>query len=419
MTEGYRNIDEAVSEDFVKSLKDITGEQVRSAMRLQASPAGAARVLNRIHNMQHRAKAKEITAGMLVSNGYEYGAEVSIPSVDAKGQLVNVLDINNDTTIAVTIQAKFVRNTFLVERGDTVVIWPVEYKQPNRELREAGMRPRITPVPRPSYISDPGYATVSAHAVKRMPSDYLGRRVIADGGQIDGILREVEVHRTAPNSVIFKVDGESHQLTASEPVRVYPKEERILTEGYLKAEYIASHLTTFFGKRVAIKNQATGKLEELRVNADNPNHYIFVVNGVKVIVHEDATVLVYGPEGFLRPGPYPWGSSTTPPPRPGQNPFLASPRTVTPGPVAARRQAAARRRDEMVPDTRPLYTMTAYGVATNNSDFRGRRVNLRNKHLGTLTDYSIDNEGKVILVIDGVMFKANYGDVVRIYRKGN
>lgn len=256
------------------------------------------------------------------------------------------------------------------------------------------------------------------------------------------------------DSIAITILGKNRRETTylvgrEDPVRIWKKDNRYgrivapapdydkpVSHGFLRASYIAEHLNTFFGKRIAIKNKGTGVLRAVEVFANEPDAFHLTLDDTVYWVHKDDVVQVYreAEPGFLRPGPYPWGA-----PRPGMSVAEArargaeiverreqarrntqrrptAPRPSTLGPAIQRFTDAM-----MVPNDRADYTINAYAVASRTDlNFRGMKISIRaGKIKGKLTDFHLDSEGKVVLVIDGQLHKCNYGEVVRLWKKEN
>ena len=237
------------------------------------------------------------------------------------------------------------------------------------------------------------------------------------------------------DSIAVTILGKNHRETTylvgrEDPVRIWKKDniygrivpptpdyDKVVTEGYFRVSYIAEHLDSFFGKRMAVKNKGTGILREVEVHANDKGAFFITLGDTYFRVDKDDTILVYKEvePGFLRPGPYPWGAPRPGIPRvptPRRRPTAPRPSTLGP--------SMARFVDAMVtPNDRPDYTTHAYAVATNDYvEFRGMTVSLRDGSVkGKLTDFHLDSEGKVVLVIDGQLHKCNYGEAVRLWKK--
>lgn len=420
MRDIYRNLDLPVDDTTLMSLEGLTKQDIIDALRIVCTDRGVDRTINRLHNAQKRKAATRIKAFQLTGQGFEPMAEIEfvVDNLDGvTGKITNAVDIGNEDSIAVTVYDKNRETAWLLGRDSEVNIWR---KEPRGRLA--------------------GVESID-------PPDY----------------------------------------------------DKVVEHGYLKASYIAEHLTTFLGKRISIKNQGTGELAHLGTRADNPEMLYFALrtpSGIGVItcgVHEDSLVDVQrvprgtppnvasasailanpahylgrrvvfdndrvdgvlqdvirrvGTQGVIlkvngeefqlyihemvkvypreepsrmRPGRYPWASDPRliPPVNPGRNPFLSNGRRGG----KSMMQEAMRRFNEgmsMVPDDRPDYT-DAYSLAVQDKiQYRGMTAELKPGLKGTLTQVQLDNEGKVLFVIDGIIYKRNRGHIVRLWKKEN
>lgn len=354
MSNGFRDIDLPIDDSTLTTLDGLTKDDLRQALQLSLPRSAVTRVINRLHNKQHQKAATVIKAFQLTGTGFEPMAEIDIN--------VNSFAAHGQITNAVELgNAASIAVTILgKDRREITFLVPRE--------DEVRIWRRKTPTGR-GYLQVPDY---------------------------------------------------------SQPV----------SHGFVSAQYVAEHLTTFFGKRMSIPKHATGVLSAIEVQGDEEGvfyltlevsptrtHTARVLKTDMVQVHRtlDQAPRVY------REGDYPWGAS-----RPGtaSAPSLKTAyqekerRRTTRQPTAPKPSnlgAAVARFSEafVAPGKRADYTVTAYSVAVRTDDsYRGMTASIRQgKVVGHLTDFHLDNEGKVVLVIDGQLYKCNYGDIVRLWKR--
>lgn len=353
MTKGFRDIDQEIDDRTLVDLEGLTRDDLNQTLRASLPPQAARRVINRLHNKQHQKKAKTIKAFQLTGQGFEPMAEIDID--------VNEFSAHGKITNAVDIG-----------NADSIAITIL-----GKNYRETT------------------YLVGREDPVRIWKMEYHAGRIVPPA----------------------------------------PDYDRTVEHGFLSAQYIAEHLNTFFGKRMSIKNQATGTLRTVEVFAEDQGAFHFTLDGTICRVAKTDLVQVHRElePGYRVPGAYPWGA-----PRPGTPSVV---RQVERGIEAAERREESRRRTMRrptaarpstlgpamarfadaftVPNDRPDYTVTAYSVAVRTDvEYRGMKISLRlGKIKGVLTDFHLDSEGKVVLVVDGQLYKCNYGEVVRLWKK--
>lgn len=330
---GYRSHDLPADDSVLRNLENLTRQDIEDALRLSMSPSARTRVLNRLHNRQHRNEAKMIPAWYLTSMGFEPMAEIELMLEDsmAHGQITNAVDVQykyqNNRDVAITVYDPKVRQeyTFVVKRDDEVRIW----KKPDARTSE-------------------------------------------------------------------KVDYSN-----------------LPSHGYMPAEHIAAHLDSFFGKMMSIKFKGGGRLTSMGTQGDSPDTYFFTFDsgqrvrvGGKELVHVQREAAPPGVVVNHRP----W---TKPPAR-------QMPRSTNPfGRVRPLSTAYHRLAD--VPYDPPIYQGDSWWYF-NNRSYTGKVVQLgsgdpaKSGVKGTCTQVTYEN-GKLIFVIDGFMYKRNRHTMVKVWDK--
>jgi len=131
------------------------------------------------------------------------------------------------------------------------------------------------------------------------------------------------------------------------------------------------------------------------------------INGEFRVVAGNVPVKVFPKkqeESGLRPGPYPWGA-----PRPGMGTLHTAYSPPT-------RSEVVRRYHDLVPDDRPDFVGNAWTLL-HHYTYRGRTLQISPKIKGVVTDIQTDNEGKLVFVIDGIMYKRNRYHIVKMWDK--
>lgn len=316
---GYRSHDLPVDDSVLRNLENLSRKDIEDVLRVSMmAPSARTRLLNRLHNRQHRNKGRMIPAWYLTSMGFESMAEIELEDSMAHGQITNAVEVNykyqTDRDVAITIYDPRVReeHTFVVALDDEVRVW----KKPDARTSEK--------------------------------KDY----------------------------------------------------DEVVDHGYVNVDYIASQPDSFFGKMMSIKFKGGGRLTSMGVRSGEPDIYYFTFdNGQRLRLGAKEVVHVHKEE------------------RPTQTTNLE--REINR--LSDRFDASRRTSPEKVVDPVPDYWGDSWWYF-NNASCAGKTVQLdrvgraKSGVKGTCTQVTYEN-GKLIFVIDGFMYKRNRHTVIKVWDK--
>ena len=268
----YRKLYEEVTDPaFVEALGDVSPVQVYKAMCSANVPGEQRReIMNRLHNMKHSDKAVEITASALTRQGFEKGAEITIPRQNISGTIFGAEDIVESGNIVVVVESAGRFKAHVLLHNELVQVWPVDrdkheprlntvnlcgvglyrcarihghkgqhtpFTREARVLDEVDSRPQIRQMPLQGgrrvgrlaaqeaweEINRARRAKVvnvsSAEGVLNAKDRFVGRRVAIRGGCHTGVLTDVVRN---PGNIALAIEGKIYKLTAGECVTIFP-----------------------------------------------------------------------------------------------------------------------------------------------------------------------------------------------------
>lgn len=413
----YRDINLPTDDSTLPDLEGLTKEDIIEAFRLVTSHQGITRSINRLHNRRKERQSKEIKAWQLVSSGFEAMAEIQIMVDDfdiVSGRITNARAVANGDNVVITILGgRHIETTWSVHRDAVVRVWPKEVRGMSGTMVQPGPnydKPADHGFLRASYIAE----NLSTFFGKRMSVKNVGtgelQRVETRASDPDyfyfdlGLVRNVKVHKDALIEV-YKTLGPEFSLPLSEYTNV-------------RARAILATPRHYLGRRVVFDDdRVDGILQEVQRKI-NTAGVVFKVDDELTQLTWNEMVKVYPREqpGLVRQGRYPWATNPTlVPPPPGRNQAddLANQARAAYGRYLGRLGL-------VVPDDRPDYTVNAYSLAVQDKiDYRGMTAELKPGLKGKLTQAQLDNEGKVLFVIDGIIYKRNRNHIVRLWKKEN
>lgn len=427
MRDIFRDIDLPIDDRTLTNLDGLTKDDIMRVARLHLPQAAVTRLINRLHNRQKDGKAKEIRAYQLVSQGFEAMAEVEFEVDDLvqetiQGRITNARSIENGNTVAITVLAgRHIESTWIVERDDTVRVWPKEVRYPSMAVTRPVDYDKVADngYLRASYIAE----NLSTFFGKRMSVKNVGtgvlQRVVVKADDQDyfyfdlGIVRNVKVHKNALVQVYKTLEPEQLGLSTSDYTNV-------------RARAILATPQYYLGRRVVFDDdRVDGILTEVVRKADTAG-VILRVDGEQTQLAWNEMVKVYPREhaGLFRHGRNPWGPSPTPPPPPGRNPFIPVGRRAG---GSALGQAYGRYLESLGltvpanPEDQPDYRGDSWWMF-NNRPYVGATIQLgsgdpaKSGVKGVCTQITYEN-GKLIFVIDGLMYKRNRHTLVKVWDK--
>jgi len=404
MRDIYRDINLPIDTNTLPDLEGLDKSDIVNAFRLVTSEHGITRSINRLHNDRKRRAGLVIKAHQLVNQGFEAMAEIEICLPDGQmilGRITNAVDIGNADTIAVTVLQKRHQGgekTWLVGRDSELRVWKKEF--------EPG-RPHLShPV---DYDKPMTHGFIRAGYIAEHLTTFFGKRMsVKNVGT--GVLRRLEVRDAEPDVFHFDLgilrDVRVHENTLVQVHRTLEPTQY----SQVRARVIKQSPNDFLGRRVVFDDdRVDGRLEQVTRMADSIMSVVFKVNGEQSRLSLDEMVKVYPRDtpGVIRPGRNPfWGGTLVSPRRHG--------RTMM-------QQAFLQWEDELLYPKSSTTQTQAYSLYNGSSklQWRGMQARLKPGLEGTLTDVRIDDEGKVLLVIDGVIYKRNRNHLVTLWKKEN
>jgi hypothetical protein len=238
----YRSLGAPITDEVREEVGSVSVADIEWAMSKVGcvSTDVQRRVINKLWNKKKSDEATEIRAHQLVDNGFLKYSQVTIPSVDASGRIIEAFRADNTLDIVVKIRPRNMDAVFVVDANAVVRIWRTE-------------RPKIV-----NFYSSSAETTQSPFA-----------RVL------DSIVQDYDSSvRTAWRQSRDDNAGFSHFITAW---------------------VIFINKTAYIGRRVSIKNKVTGILTDVR--KDSEGKVLFVIDGRIYKTNRGATINIAHKEG--------------------------------------------------------------------------------------------------------------------------